>query len=117
MWWLLLVPVVIGCLIVHSVRREQRFIRERVPTSWEVGKATLTIQTVSGDSYEIKLEGAAHFERYDLEVHVTPVKRRVSTWLRQLSESSLVEVDTNKFVPLCNVKDVQVQYEEHQVTA
>ena len=110
----------LGCLILYWVGlyfHDRQEAKKPIPTRMvEVGKAIATITTADKE-YKIEFVGNYNGIEYFFphEDDITTAHDRFLGWRKYSGQTGMVSVGNNEYIPLCNVKNVVVAYENHQV--
>lgn len=87
----------------------------RIPRSIEVGKAIISIDNEE-TTYVLTLEGFCA-DVYDDEDWVYSARDRFTEWQYVVGKTGMVPIGGGNYVPLCNVKNIAVEYLQHQIEA
>jgi hypothetical protein len=117
-----------GMVWQYRKDKAKRIMNEK-PKACEIGRAVITVTVVNAgveQDYKIFKEGWAkrligwNDEQY---VHTTTIFELMHQWRERIGKEGMVYVDGDYdkdeeavYVPLCNVKNIKVKYEKHQVT-
>lgn len=85
------------------------------PRRIEVGRADVRIVEVDGTEHNIFLTGDYAGEHPFGGDWVFDAEFRFDAWRERAGRTGMAGLGRGKYVPLCNIKSIDVEYSEHQV--
>lgn len=91
--------------------------KPRPPRKVEVGRADITIKEVDGTVHVVSLDGVYMGENpfNSSEDWIVSAEIAFQTWRKIGGETGTIGVGNYRFVPLCNIKSINVKFSEHWV--